>query len=127
MKKEYLFTERQKQIVINNSYEFGKFFSNNNLRNKSYTPSDVSNFKNCLKRNIICQSSQLGILFAYHIATKNFDYFIEKQTFDFRKYIKNDPTTGWSGFANYIFQSLQKCNTDKEVKFVFEELYYKIF
>lgn len=127
MKKECLFTQGQKQVVLDNAMEFGQFFTNKNLRKQSYTNADINNFENCLKRKIVCQSSQLGILFGYYIATKNFNYFIEKRTFDFRKYIKQNPTTGWSGFANYIFQSLQELKSDAEVQYFFEELYHTIF
>ena len=127
MKNEFLFTPEQKQVVIKNAYEFGKFFAKMNFLT-SWAKHHQTEFTNRLKnRSIKNQSSQLGILFAYYISIKNFDYFIKNKTFDYNRYFTIQTSTGWAGFAYYIFQSLQELKTDIEIQYFFEELHNTIF
>ena len=128
MKNECLFTPEQKQVVIKNAFDFGKFFARKSFL-ISYAKHHETEFKNRLKnRPTKNQSSQLGILFAYYIATKNWHYFVKNKHFDYSRYFSSKKTsTGWSGFACYIFQSLKELQTDKKIEYFFEELYSKVF
>lgn len=127
MKKQCLFTAEQKQVVIENDYEFGKFFASKGFLT-SWAKHHQTEFTNRLKnRSIKNQSSQLGVLFAYYISIKDFHYFIKNKTFDYNKYFTSSASTGWAGFAYYIFQSLQELKTDIEIQYFFEELYNTIF
>ena len=126
MKKECLFTPKQKQVVVDKSYEFGKFFANKDFIDNWEKPSQTE-FENRLKnRPVKSQSKQLGILFAYNIIKKDFDYFIKNRKFDFDKYFSSKTQKGWSGFAYYIFQTLKELQSDEEVQYFFEELYNTI-
>ena len=127
MKKECLFAPEQKQVVIANAYDIGKFFVSKGLLT-SWAKHHQTEFINRLKnRSIQRQSSQLGILFAYHISIKDFDYFVKNKTFDYNRYFTSVATTGWTGFAYYMFQIMQKSESDLECQKAFEELYNTIF
>ena len=127
MKKECLFTAEQKQVVIENYYEFGKYFDRKNLI-KDWSQTSQTEFCNRLKnRPVKNQSKQLGILFAYHIITKNYDYFINNKTFDFQRYFTMSAAKGWSGFVYFIFQELKKLQTAEEVTVFFDNLYDELF
>jgi len=129
MKKECLFTPEQKQILIQKqiAFAFGKFFASMGFLT-SWAKHHQTEFENRLKnRPIKHKSNQLGILFAYYIATKNFNYFAKNRQFDYDLYFCSVTSKGWSGFAYYIFQSLKMLNSDDEVFVFFEELYNRIF
>lgn len=124
--KKCLFTPEQKEVVIDNAYEFGKFFAKKQFI-KAWTPSFRNEFKKNLNKVVKNQSRQLGILFAYHISIKNFDYFIQNRSFDFERYFTSLPTTGWAGFTYWLFNEFQKLETNKEIIEFFEKLHEEIF
>ena len=131
MKKEYLFTPEQKQYFIQDECyigcKFGKFMSSNGFLD-SWTQSNINSFKGKFQNKpIINKGKQLGILFAYNIAIKNVDYFIQNRTYDFARYFSKKTTKGWNGFAYYIFEQLQKMESEQDVREFFEILYNKIF
>ena len=129
MKKQYLYTEAQKQVVCEKSYYFGRFFAKEPHKFLRYWLKDNEREfkKNLATKDFTKQAHQLGVLFAYHITICNIDYFKKNRTFDFNQYFTNIPTKSWAGFAYYIFQSLQGLKTDAEVQYFFEELYNIIF
>lgn len=131
MKKQCLFTPEQKQILLEYNCDiackFGRFFWKNGFL-EHWTQSDIVAFKSKLKNNpILSNGKQLGILFAYHISTKNIDYFIKNRTYDFQKYFSIKTSKGWNGFAYYIYEQLQKMQNEQEIREFFENLYNKIF
>jgi len=126
MKNECLFTPEQKQVVIGSISEFGKFFADKNWK-KAWTHSISYEFRRNFIKNAVNQpSAQLGVLFAYYIAVQNYDYFKKNRQCNYQKYFTNTPATSWSAFAYYIWQSLQKLQSDDEVQVFFDELCYKI-
>lgn len=126
MKKECLFTPEQKQVVVEYASEFQRFFASRGYL-KSSTPSSVYMFRRGFAGTPVQRpAAQLGVLFAYYIITKNYDYFKKNRQHNYQKYLTNIPHSSWCGFAYYIWQSLQDLQSDEEVQIFFEELHEQI-
>ena len=92
MQKQDLFTPEQKKVVVGKHYEFGLYFSTKNWLTNWGKYQNRASFKVRLENPIIINASaQLGILFAYHIATKNYEYFIQNRKNHFDQYFSKKP------------------------------------
>ncbi len=114
MKNECLFTPEQKQVVIDNCLYFGEYFAQNGLK-KHFAPYMRTKFKTDSAKNMKTKSSQLGILFAYYLIKKDFQYFIDNKNTRFDFYFSNTSTNGWCGFAYKISQHLKELKSDDEI------------
>jgi hypothetical protein len=128
MQKQDLFTPEQKKVVVDTYYEFGSYFSTKNWLINWGKYDNRASFKVRLEAPIIKNpSAQLGILFAYHIATTNYEYFIQNRKNHFDQYFSNKPNKGWMAFAYSLVEKLKSFESDNECKAWVENLYNAIY
>jgi hypothetical protein len=128
--KTMLYTPEQKDLVVKNACDFGKFLTKNGFTGAWCITNQTRFTQSLADANYKAPKRQMSFVFLYHIIKKDYNYFKSVKNYDFLVYFNdryNVHTRGVAGFTYFIAKSLMSLKTDDDVENWVNEIHHKIF